>query len=81
MQLNADLFQGLSVIADDENLMKRAVKYIKKLAEQKEQKEDETLMTKEEFFAKIERAHEQERRGEGITFTNKEDMHAWLNSL
>ena len=81
MQLNTDLFQGLSVIANDENLMKRAVEYIKKLADQKMQENDDTFMTKEDFFAKIERAHEQERRGEGITFTNKEDMNTWLNSL
>lgn len=82
MQLNADLFQGLSVIANDETLMKRAVKYIKRLAEQKKQEnDDETLMSKEEFFAKLERAHEQHQRGEGIVFTNKEEMNEWLNSL
>lgn len=82
MQLNADLFQSLSIIANDETLMKRAVKYINKLAEQKKLEDDnDTLMTEEEFSAKLERAHEQHLRGEGIVFTNKEEMNEWLNNL
>lgn len=80
MQINAELFQSLSVIAEDESFMKRATKYIKKLAEQK-RREDETLMTKDEFFAKVDEALEQARRGEGKRFDNKEEMNAWLNSL
>lgn len=32
MNLNAELFRQLSYIADDENAMKKAVKYLKKLA-------------------------------------------------
>lgn len=44
-------------------------------------KKDETLMSEEEFFAQIDEAREQIRRGEGVTFTNLEDMNAWLNAL
>lgn len=62
MQLNAEIYRGLSVIAEDEGLMKRAARYISKLARQK-QEADETLMTKEEFFEKIDRSLEQARRG------------------
>lgn len=80
MQINAELFQCLSIIAEDESFMKRATKYIKKLAEQK-RREDETLMTKEEFFARIDDSLEQAKRGEGKRFSNKEEMNAWLNSL
>jgi hypothetical protein len=29
LQQNAELFRGLSIIAEDEGLMKKAVKYIK----------------------------------------------------
>ena len=47
----------------------------------KEKVKDPTLMTKEEFFARIERAEEQLERGEGITFTDRDAMNAWLNSL
>ena len=80
MQISAELFQSLSVIAEDEGFMKRATKYIKKLAEQK-RREDETLMTKDEFFARIDESLEQARRGEGKRFGSKEEMNAWLNSL
>ena len=79
LTLNGDFFRDLSVVAEDEGLLKRVVKYVKKLA--KEKQADPTLMTEEEFFAKIERAEEQFRRGEGIRFTDRDEMNAWLNSL
>ena len=41
LQLNAELFRELSIIAEDENLMKKAVKYLKKLSAKK-QAMDET---------------------------------------
>lgn len=80
MQVNAEIFRGLSVIAEDEDLMKRAARYISKLARQKEEA-DETLMTKEEFFAKIDRSLEQARQGEVVSFTNQQEMEAWLHQL
>ena len=79
LTLNGDFFRDLSVVAEDEGLLKRVVKYVKKLA--KEKQADPTLMTEEEFFANIERAEEQFRRGEGIRFTDRDEMNAWLNSL
>ena len=59
-QLNAELFRQLSLIADDESMMEKVVKYVKKLAAKKE---DDTLMTKEEFLAKLERGEEEYRQG------------------
>ena len=41
LQLNAELFRELSIIAEDEGLMKKAVKYLKKLTAKK-QAMDET---------------------------------------
>ena len=41
LQMNAELFRELSIIAEDENLMKKAVKYLKKLSAKK-QAMDET---------------------------------------
>ena len=35
LELNAELFRELSIIAEDESLMKKAVKYLKKLTAQK----------------------------------------------
>ena len=42
------------------------------------EKEDPTLMTKEEFFAKIERAEQQSARGEGVKMLPGEDLTAFL---
>lgn len=78
IQLNAELLRNMSIIAEDENLLKRATKYLRKLAAEKQ---DPTLMTKEDFFAKINKAEQDIAEGKGITFTNKDDMNAWLNSL
>lgn len=75
---DATFMRNLSIIAEDETLAKRLVKYVKKLAEPKA---DPTLMTKEEFFARVDEAREQIRRGECKRFTNHEQMSAWLNSL
>ena len=72
------MLRNMSIIAEDENLLKRAVKYLRKLVAEKE---DPTLMTKEEFFARLDKAEKEIAEGKGVTFTNKEDMNAWLNSL
>lgn len=61
MQLNAELFRELSLIAEDETMMQKVLKYVKKLTMKKE---DPTLMTKQEFFSMIERAEQAYQRGE-----------------
>lgn len=77
-QMLAEILRNMSIIAEDENLLKRAAKYLRKLATEKE---DFSLMTKEEFFARIDKAEKDIADGKGTTFTNKDDMNAWLNSL
>ncbi len=79
IQMNAEILRNMSIIAEDENLMKRAARYLRKLVAEK--KPDPTLMTEAEFFSRIERAEQQIAEGKGITFTNKNDMNTWLNSL
>ena len=74
----AELLRNMSIIAEDENLLRRAAKYLRKLVAEKE---DPTLMTKDEFFARVDKAEKEIAEGKGITFTNKDDMNAWLNSL
>ena len=54
----------MSQVADDEALMQKIVNYVKKLVKKKP---DPTLMTKEEFFAKIERAEKQIEEGKYTT--------------
>ncbi|MBO7347455.1 MAG: hypothetical protein J6U46_03250 [Bacteroidaceae bacterium] len=79
IQMNAELLRNMSIIAEDDNLLKRAAKYMRKLVAEKEA--DPTLLSKEEFFARVEKAEQQIANGKGITFTNRDDMNNWLNSL
>ncbi len=79
IQLNAEVLRNMSIIAEDENLLKRAAKYLRKLVAEKPA--DPTEMTKEEFFARVDKAERQIAEGKGITFTNHDDMNKWLNSL
>ena len=79
LQLNAEMLRNMSIIAEDENLLKRAAKYLRKLVAEKEA--DPTEMTREEFFARVDKAERQIAEGKGITFTNHDDMNKWLNSL
>ena len=55
LQLNEELFETLTELSQDEGLMRKAVKALKRILA-KAQKDDPTLMTKEEFFARIEEA-------------------------
>ena len=75
LQLNAQIWRDMSILADSEPMMKRVAKYLRKLVAEKE---DPTLMTKEEFFAKIERAEQQIARGEGMEIHPDEDLTTFL---
>ena len=79
IQLNAEMLRNMSIIAEDENLLKRAARYLRKLVAEKPA--DPTEMTREEFFARVDKAERQIAEGKGITFTNHDDMNKWLNSL
>ena len=78
-QLTAEILQSLSVLAESEDMMTRVAKYLRKLV--KEKKADPTLMSKEEFFEKLDKAEEEIENGKGKTFTHPSEMNAWLNSL
>jgi uncharacterized short protein YbdD (DUF466 family) len=78
VQLNAQIWRDMGILADSEAMMKRVAKYLRKLVKERE---DHTLMTKEEFFARLDKAEKEIADGKGITFTNRDDMNAWLNSL
>jgi len=76
LHLNAELYRQLSIIADDEGLMTKMLKYAKKLAATK--KQDPTLMTKEEFISKIKHSEEQIANGEGMEMLPNEDLTSFL---
>lgn len=61
VQLNAEIYRAMGVIAEDEQLLARAAKYLKKLA--LTMQADPTVMTKEEFLAKLEQGEEDYRQG------------------
>ena len=74
IQMNAEILRNMSIIAEDENLLKRAAKYLRKLVAEKE---DATLMTEEEFLAKIERAEKQP----GKSFESVDELDKYIRSL
>ena len=61
IQLRAELFREMNPLLDSEAALEKLIKYVKKLTAKKE---DPTLMTKEEFFAKIDKSLEQARQGQ-----------------
>ena len=73
-QMNAEILRNMSIIAEDENLLKRVAKYLRKLVAEKQ---DTSLMTEEEFFTKIERAEKQP----GKSFANVDDLDKYIRSL
>ena len=71
-QLNAQIMQNLNVLADSEDMMTRVAKYLRKLV--KEKKADPTLMSKEEFFAKLDKAEEDYQKGNYTTLQPGESV-------
>ena len=71
-QLNAEIMQNLSILADNEDMMTRVAKYLRKLV--KEKKADPTLMSKEEFFAKLDKAEEDYQKGNYTTLQPGESV-------
>lgn len=51
--MNTELWQSIGSIADNEALMRRLIRYAKKLAKEKDAP---TLFTKETFFARVDEA-------------------------
>ncbi len=76
--LNAEIFHNLGEIAEDEKMLNRLAKYLRKLVREKD---DPTLMSKEAFFAQLDEAEREIAEGKCYTFTNLDDMNSWLNSL
>lgn len=76
---NTELWQGIGYIADDETLMRRLSRYVKRLA--KEKADDPTLMTKEEFFARVDEARREYDEGKYHTFDSIEDLDRYIRSL
>ena len=72
LPLNAELQQYMSIISEDENLLKRATKYLRKLVAEKQS--DPTEMTREEFYAKLDKAEEEYKQGKYTTLKPGESV-------
>jgi hypothetical protein len=74
VQLNAQIWRDMSILAESEPMMVRIAKYLSKLVKEKE---DSTLMTEKEFFAKLDRAEKQP----GKSFESVEELDKYIRSL
>ena len=71
-QQTAEILQNLSILAESEDMMKRVAKYLRKLVKQKQA--DPTLMSKEEFFEKLDKAEEDYQKGNFTTLQPGESV-------
>ena len=75
--IDSDLLYNFNVVASDESLRTRLARYLRKLVQ--ERREDPTLMTKEAYFAKLDKAEAQYERGEYYTQSAGETFMDMLN--
>ena len=78
LQLNAEIYEALSIIAQDESLLKKAARSLKRLASQKK---DETLMSREEFFATVDQSIQDANQGRIKKVSSEGELVNFLNSL
>ena len=76
--LNAEILRNMSIVVEDEALMKQLAKYLRKLVAKKQ---DPTLMTKEDFFAKIEASEREIAEGKGIEMLPDETLDDFLRRV
>ena len=74
-EMNVEMLRNMSIIAENESLLKRATKLVA------EMQADSTLLSKEEFLRRVDEGREQIRRGECVQFSDRDEMNKWLNSL
>ena len=79
LQLNADIYQNLAVLSEDQSMLNKAAKYIRRLA--KQMTEDPTCMSKEEFFARVDEAREEIRQGKGVRMLPNESLDDFLKRV
>ena len=72
--LHAEILRNLGTIAEDEDMLTRVAKYLRKLVVQKK---DPTLFTKEEFLARVDEA----RKQPGKSFANVDELDQYIRNL
>ncbi len=75
LQLNADIYRNLAVLSEDESMLRKAAKYLNRLA--KQMTDDPTCMTKEVYFAMLDRSE----KGSSRSFANVKELDRYIQSL
>lgn len=77
LQLNAEIYRNLGVIAEDETMLDKVAKYLRRVVKQMTEEDDPTCMTKEEYFAMLDRA----AQGPSYRMLPDEDLTTFLRRL
>ena len=77
-EMTTELFRQLAIVSEDEDMMKRAIKALKRITKPKE---DPTLMTKEEFFRRVDEGREQIRQGKYSVMLPDESLEQHLRRI
>ena len=78
IEINAEIYRAMSAIAEDEALLRRVLKYVKKQAAQKQ---NSAQMTEEEFFARMDETKQEIADGKGHSFVSIEDLDRHIRAL
>ena len=76
--LNEEIQRNLGTLSKDETMLNRVAKYLCRLVKEKE---EPSLMSKEEFVQKIERSKKEALEGKVHRIKSKEQLSQFLNSL
>ena len=76
LQLNADIYRNLAILSEDESMLEKAAKSLRRLVNK--MTEDPTCMSKEEFFARVDRA---EQGPTVYTAKSVEELDKYIRSL
>ena len=76
---SADILRSLGVISDNEALLARVAKYMRRVV--KEQEKAPTLLSEEEFFARVDNGRQQIKDGLGIEMLPNESLTDFLERV
>lgn len=79
LQLSSAILKELSFFADNETILQKVLKYVKSL--KKEKKKDDTLMSKEEFFAMLDESSKEAEEGKLYSRREGESYDAFFKRI
>lgn len=79
LQLSSAILKELSFFADNETILQKVLQYVKSL--KKEKKKDDTLMTKEEFFAMLDESSKEAEEGKLYSRREGESFDAFFKRI